>query len=103
MNKPKIFKWKHFEPEIILWGVRWYCRYQISYRDLQEMMLERGLVVSHTTPYRWVQQYAPEIEKRTRPYLRRSTDSYRVDETYVKFGIIFIEQWIQVVTQLNFC
>jgi transposase-like protein len=84
MGKLKDFKWKHYEPEIILWGVRWYCRYAISYRDLKEMMEERGLEISHTTPYRWVQQYAAEIDKRTRPYLRRSNDSYRVDETYVK-------------------
>ena len=84
MSKAKDFKWKHFEPEIILWGVRWYCRYAISYRDLKEMMGERGLEISHTTPYRWVQQYAPEIDKRTRPFLKKSNDSYRVDETYVK-------------------
>jgi transposase-like protein len=84
MLKSKNFKWKHFEPEIILWGVRWYCRYSISYRDLKEMIEERGLEISHTTPYRWVQQYAPEIDKRTRPYLKRSNDSYRVDETYIK-------------------
>jgi transposase-like protein len=84
MNKPKDFKWKHFEPEIILWGVRWYCRYSISYRDLKEMMEERGLEISHTTPYRCVQQYAPEINKRARPFLKKSNDSYRVDETYVK-------------------
>ncbi len=84
MSKLKDFKWKHYEPEIILWGVRWYCRYAISYRDLKEMMEERGLEISHTTPYRWVQQYAPEIDKRTRPYLKQSNDSYRVDETYVK-------------------
>ena len=84
MNEEKDFKWKHYEPEIILWGVRWYCRYPISYRELREMMMERGLEISHTTPYRWVQQYAPEIERRTRPYLKRSTDSYRADETYIK-------------------
>ena len=84
MIKQKEFKWKHYEPEIILWGVRWYCRYAISYRDLKGMMEERGLEISHTTPYRWVQQYAPEIDKKTRPYLRRSNDSYRVDETYIK-------------------
>ena len=84
MAKPKDFKWKHFESEMILWGVRWYCRYAISYRNLQEMMEKRKLEVSHTTPDRWVQQYAPEIDKRTRPYLKKSNDSYRVDETYVK-------------------
>ena len=48
------------------------------------MMNERGLLVDHTTIYRWVQGYAPELEKRCRPHLRPTNDSYRVDETYVK-------------------
>jgi transposase, IS6 family len=61
--------------------VRWYA---LSYRDLEEMMQERGLSVDHTTIYRWVQRYAPELEKRCRPHLRPTTDSYRVDETYIK-------------------
>ena len=84
MSDKNLFKWRHFEKEIILLNVRWYLRYSLSYRDLEEMMLERGLKVDHTTLYRWVQAYAPEIEKRTRPRLRSSTDSYRIDETYVK-------------------
>ena len=49
------FKWRHFEGEIILWAVRWYCRYGISYRDLEQMMGERGVPVDHSTIYRWVQ------------------------------------------------
>ena len=57
------FKWCHFEGEIILWAVRWYCRYGISYRDLEQMMGERGVGVDHSTIYRWVQKYAPEIER----------------------------------------
>jgi hypothetical protein len=64
--------------------VRWYLRYALSYRDLEEMMRERGLSLDHTTIYRWVQAYAPELEKRIRPHLRPTNDSYRVDETYVK-------------------
>ena len=63
------FKWRHFQPEIILLAVRWYLRYSLSYRDLEEMMTERGLSVVHTTIYRWVQRYAPELDKRSRPYL----------------------------------
>jgi transposase, IS6 family len=59
-------------------------RYSLSYRDLEEMMRERGLSVDHTTIYRWVQAYAPELEKRIRPHLRPIKDSYRVDETYIK-------------------
>jgi len=79
------FKGRHFEGEIVLWAVRWYCRYGVSYRDLEQMMGERGVLVDHSTIYRWVQRYAPEIEKRLRWQWRgpRSA-SWRVDETYVK-------------------
>ena len=80
------FKWRHFEPEIILLCVRWYSRYQLSYRDLAEMMGERGLLVHHSTLFRWLQVYAPEINKRIRPHLTMSGTSYRVDETYIKVG-----------------
>jgi len=69
------FKWRHFQAEIILLCVRWYLRYALSYRDLEEIMLERGLHVDHTTIYRWVQQYAPELEKRCRPHLKACNDS----------------------------
>jgi transposase-like protein len=79
-----LFKWRHYESEIILLCVRWYLRYSLSYRDLEEMMNERGLSVDHTTIYRWVQAYAPELERRIRPHLRLTNDSYRVDETYIK-------------------
>jgi IS6 family transposase len=80
------FKWRHHEPEIILLCVRWYLRYQLSYRDLEEMMCERGLSIDHTTIFRWVQRYAPEINKRIRPHLKLVGASYRVDETYIKVG-----------------
>ena len=84
MNNQNPFKWRHFESEIILLCVRWYLRYSLSYRDLEEMMRERGLHVDHTTIYRWVQRYAPELEKRCRPHLKATTDSWKVDETYIK-------------------
>ncbi len=84
MNQQNPFKWRHFEAEIILLCVRWYLRYSLSYRDLEEMMRERGLHVDHTTIYRWVQRYAPELEKRCRPHVKAFTDSWRVDETYIK-------------------
>ena len=80
------FHWRHFEPTIILLCVRWYCRYALSYRDLEEMMRERGLAVDHVTIFRWVQRYAPEINKRMRPHLKMTSTSYRIDETYVKVG-----------------
>jgi IS6 family transposase len=84
MNQPNPFKWRHYEAEIIVLCVRWYLRYSLSYRDLEEMMRERGLSVDHTTIYRWVQHYAPELEKRCRPHLKTTNDSWRVDETYIK-------------------
>ncbi len=84
MGNPNPFKWRHFESEIILLCVRWYLRYALSYRDLEEMMLERGLQVDYTTIYRWVQRYAPELDKRCRPHLKAYNDSWKVDETYVK-------------------
>jgi transposase-like protein len=80
------FKWRHYEAEVILLCVRWYCRYQLSYRDVEEMMKERGLEVDHSTVFRWVQRYAPEINKRVRTHLKMSGTSYRVDETYIKVG-----------------
>jgi transposase-like protein len=84
MTEQNPFKWRHFQAEIILLCVRWYVRYSLSYRDLEEMMLERGLHVDHTTIYRWVQHYAPELDRRCRPHLKPTTDSWRVDETYIK-------------------
>jgi len=78
------FKWKHYEGEIILLNVRWYLKYSLSYRNLEEMMAERGVEVDHTTIMRWVHQYSPEIEKKVRRYLKPTNDSWRVDETYIK-------------------
>src|SRR5512144_2455769 len=63
-----VFKRRRFPAEIILLCVRWYCRYGISYRDLEEMMAERGVAVDHVTLCRWVQRHAPELEKRVRWY-----------------------------------
>ena len=79
------FKGRHIGGEIVLWAVRWYCRYPISYRDLETMMTERGVAVDHSTIYRWVQHFAPEMEKRLRWQWRRpQSRSWRIDETYVK-------------------
>ena len=78
------FKWKHFVGEIILLNVRWYLKYPLSYRNLEEMMAERGVKVDHTTIMRWVHQYSPEIEKKVRSYLRPTNDSWRMDETYIR-------------------
>ena len=78
------FKGRQFTSEVILWAVRWYLMFPISYRDLELMLADRGVAVAHTTIFRWIQAYAPEVEKRIRPHLRPSNGSWRVDETYVK-------------------
>ena len=81
-----LFKRRRFPAAIILLCVRWYCKYGISYRDLAEMMSERGVAVDPSTIFRWVQRYAPEIEKRIRPYQGPRSGSWRVDEAYVRVG-----------------
>jgi transposase-like protein len=63
-SKNDLFKGRYFEQEIIVLRVCWYLRYKLSYRDLVEMMAERGLPIAHTTILRWVQRYAPEFDKR---------------------------------------
>jgi transposase-like protein len=78
------FKGRQFTAEVILWAVRWYLMFPMSYRDLELMLQDRGVDVAHTTLFRWVQAYAPAIEKRIRPHLRTSNGSWRVDETYVR-------------------
>ena len=78
------FKGNQFEREILLWGVRWYVAYPISYRQLEEMMGERGVSVEHSTLSRWVIKYAPEVEKQFRRLQRPVGRSWRLDETYVK-------------------
>ena len=84
MENQNLFKWKHYQPEIILLTVRWYLRYNLSFRDLVEMMEERGLSIAHTTIMRWVHQYGPELDKKIRRHLKQNNDSWRVDETYIK-------------------
>ncbi|GAC1435590.1 MAG: IS6 family transposase [Ktedonobacteraceae bacterium] len=90
MTEQHPFKWRHFQADIILLCVRWYLRYSLSYRDLEEMMRERGLHVDHTTISHWVQCYAPELDKRCRPHLNACNDSWKVDETSIKIK----KEWV---------
>jgi transposase, IS6 family len=80
------FHWRHYEGEVILCCVRWYLDLPLSYRHVAKLMRERGLSTHYTCIFRWVQVYSPELDKRCRPYLRRTNKSYRVDETYTKVG-----------------
>jgi transposase-like protein len=79
-----LFKGRHFDHEIITLCVRWYVTYKLSYRDLANMMAERGIAVAHTTIMRWVQRYIPAFEKRWHRYARQVSTSWRIDETYIK-------------------
>ena len=82
--RPAIFKWRQTEPQLILCAVRWYLRYSLSLRDVEELLLERGLEADHTTVWRWIQRYGPELERRLRHCLKPTNKSWRVDETYVR-------------------
>src|ERR1700680_3894253 len=79
-----LFKWRQFEPEVILLAVGWYLRFSLSYRDVEELLAERGLHADHVTVWRWVQRYAPEMERRLRSRRKPTNDSWRVDETYIR-------------------
>jgi transposase-like protein len=84
VRQDQAFKGRHFTAEVILWAVRWYLMFPVSYRDLELMLMDRGVEVDHSTIFRWIQAYAAELEKRIRPHLRMSNGSWRVDETYMK-------------------
>jgi transposase-like protein len=80
----ELFAGRHFDREVIILCVRWYLRYKLSFRDLVEMMAERGLSLAHTTILRWVRRYASEFVKRWNRFGRSCGPSWRVDETYIK-------------------
>ena len=80
----ELFKGRHFDREIIILCVRWYLRFKLSYRDLVEMMAERGVDLAHTTIMRWIQRFVPEFEKRWNRFAYKAGRSWRVDQTYVK-------------------
>ena len=73
-----------FPREVISVAVRWYLRYGLSYRDVEELLAERGVTVDHVTVYRWVQRFTPEFIEAARPCRHAPGDRWFVDETYVK-------------------
>ena len=93
------FGGRHFTADVILWAVRWYLQFPISYRDLERMLADRGVSVDHTTVSRWTQRHAPEIEKRLRPHLQMTNGSWRVDETYIKVK----GQWTYLYRAVDSC
>jgi transposase-like protein len=78
-----IFKWRQAAPELILCAVRWYLRYSLWLRDVDQLLTELGLKADHTTIWRWVQHYGPELEHRLRRHRKPTHKSWRADETYV--------------------
>ena len=83
-QRPLVFNWRHFEPQIILCAVQWCLRFSLSYRDAEELLAERGVAVDHSTIWRWMQRHAPELEQRLRRHLKPTNRSCRVDETCVR-------------------
>jgi len=78
------FKGRHYPGEVILLYVRWYLRFPLAYEHVAEILGERGVEVDASCIWRWVQAYAPELNKRCRPHLKPTNKSYRTDETYIK-------------------
>lgn len=78
------FKGAHFPKSVILYAVCFYVRYAVSYRDLEEIMAERGVVLDHATLNRWVVKYAPLIAKQAHRVKRPTAMSWRMNETYIK-------------------
>jgi IS6 family transposase len=81
-----VFSGFRFPPEVIAVAVRWYLRYGLSYRDLEELLAERGVEVDHVTVCRWVQRFAPLFADAARPARHAAGDRWFVDETYVTGG-----------------
>jgi len=81
---PALFKGRHFNHMLIIQAVRWYITYKLSYRDVCDLMAERGVALVHTTIMRWVQRFVPVFEKKWKKYARPVGSSWRVDETYIK-------------------
>ena len=92
-----------FPPEVILLAVRWYLRFGLSYRDLEELLAERGVEVDHVTLYRWVQRFTPLLVDAARPCRHAVGDRWFVDETYVKVAGVWryvyraVDQYGQVI------
>jgi len=81
-----LFQKRHFAAEIIVTCVRWYLRFSLSLRDIEELMAERGLCVDHTTMWRWTQTYAPEVQRRLHGQLKPKGSTWHIDETFVKIA-----------------
>jgi IS6 family transposase len=92
-----------FSPDVILLAVRWYLRYGLSYRDVEELLAERGIEVDHVTIYRWVQRFTPLVIEAARPCRHSVGERWFVDETYVRVAGVWryvyraVDQYGQVI------
>jgi transposase-like protein len=92
-----------FPPDVIMSAVRWYLRFGLSFRDVEELLAERGVQVDHVTIYRWVQRFTPLLAEAARPCRHAAGNRWHVDETYVKvasrwrYGYRAIDQFGQVI------
>src|SRR3954454_21165794 len=105
-NRPALFRGRHFEAEIILLCVRWYLRFGLSFRNLEELMVERNVSVDHVTIWRWVQRYAPELHQRCRSELRMTNRSWewtRPISGSPASGPTYIGRLTPAVTRSTFC
>ncbi|HEX5543449.1 MAG TPA: IS6 family transposase [Micromonospora sp.] len=95
-----------FPPEVIVLAVRWYLQFNLSYRDVEELLVERGVEVDHVTVYRWVQRFAPLLADAARFHRHSPGDRWFVDETYVKVNGVWryvyraVDQYGQVIDVL---
>src|SRR5215471_15644576 len=85
-RRPQLFRKRRFEPSIIVTCVRWYFRYSLSLRDLEELMAERGLSVDHTTIWRWTQTQGPELHRRLGGEVKRKPSTWHMDEAFVRIA-----------------
>ena len=85
-NRPALFRGRHFEPEVIVTCVRWYLRFSLNLHNVEELMTERGLIVDHTTVWRWCQTYGPVVYQRLKGNVKYKTTTWHMDETYVRVG-----------------
>ena len=84
--RPPLFRRRQFEPVMIVTCVRWYCRFSLSLQDLEELMNEWGVAVDHTTIWRWVQRYGPEVQRRLRGQLKLKSSTWHMDETFARIA-----------------
>ena len=84
--RPPLFWKRKFEPQVIVTCVRWYLRFCLSLRDLEELMAERGLAVDHTSIWRWVQTYGPELNRRLQGEVKPKSSTWHMDETFIRIA-----------------